>query len=318
MYMQMSGFHIDQGSAPSSPQREMPPTNVMPFQRNHSRTSSLRGTSCTAGGRMFMRSNSLTEGDELPDYRMNLPKVRGNATVSARQPPTGAKQTVFQIYGQQQTPAHLRSKLSPPSTPVKKPVPPPLSRKVSSPPVMCTTGRTPHVPLKSSSPPNLYGYSSDLPPPPSFDELNSINDYAVPYVNSGGYNEYTVPHQPHPVQQGPPVPPKQYRQQQNQSTPVYQQQYQQHNHVLPNQRQVQQHHQQGDQAAQHNNYLEQLRQHQQKFASLHQQDTMYDSHLPDDSLPEADPGSFLAELQQKRQVVKRRASSTDSYLSNCR
>jgi len=116
---------------------QMPPNFQSNFRRNVDVSSSMRGT--RSSGAPYRRSNSLTEGESsMTDYRMNMPGRRSN-TVYAKHPPSGAKPTAFHALAAGQSAAQLRSQLSPTGSPVKGVRP--SSRKVSS-------------------PPNLYGGSS--------------------------------------------------------------------------------------------------------------------------------------------------------------
>lgn len=116
------------------------------FRRNQRLTSSLRDQA----GINMQRSNSFGENDNpvFPDYKMNLPKNKMNTicsrtsrTVNTNSATNGYNQhhqqqqnsrpTIYNLFDQNA--AELRKKLSPTGSPVKKPPPPTMPRRNSTP-----------------------------------------------------------------------------------------------------------------------------------------------------------------------------------------
>ncbi|XP_065064183.1 protein MTSS 2-like isoform X1 [Rhopilema esculentum] len=280
------------------------------FRRNTDFSSSMRGT--RSSGAPYRRSNSITEGESpMVDYKMTLPSRRSN-TVYAKNAPTGAKPTVFQLYGAGQTPSQLRSRLSPTGSPVKAVAPP--NRKISSPPNLMSGGM---ISRQQSAPyvkPSMSPESSfDIAPStaglqgmvgksaPAYPVSTTAgSEYAsrhmamsgnegVHYAYSSQSNDYAVPSitnsQPQARNQEdfpPPPPPLQLQETNQYQLHMQQQQQNQHYHA------PQQHHRSasGGQAAMHQqNYPasqlaqmhQQLQQQQQQRQQQYQQ---YQGHQP--------------------------------------
>lgn len=169
---------------------QMPQNFQANFRRNTDVTSSMRGT--RSSGAPYRRSNSLTEGEPLMmDYRMNMPGRRSN-TVHAKHTPTGAKPTAFQALSSGQTPAQLRSQLSPTGSPLKNVRPP--TRKVSSPPSLYGGGAQ----QKSSNYPSRASVSGIAENNHCFETNNSTGIYATPNISGtvstsmGDHNPYAT------------------------------------------------------------------------------------------------------------------------------